>query len=158
MAALPFDPPANGSPIKVAALNVAFYKSPSRSAEKALKVTNQTNTYVNWAIGDSVKFLGNVIQNTEGTWLEAETLRWFRRNLFSGWYPILLTVYYRVEDQTATWVGNSVVGGKPSAPVGGSGTTPNPNTTPAPEKEQDNTLQKVGIGIGLLSILIALRK
>lgn len=152
--ALNFEAPAKGALIKVTALNVVFYKSPSLSADKALKPASKHNTYTNWAVGDTLKSLGNVIQNTEGTWLEIETITWYRKNIFTGWFPVLITVYYHVEDQTATWVTNSVIGIKPPVITTGSG-----SGTPQPEAEkEDKTLQKVGIAIGIASLLIALRK
>lgn len=152
-----FEAPAKDTIIKVTALNVAFYLSPSTQAEKAYLINPaKENKYKPWEIGSTVKATGNVLTNAEGTFIEVTTLRWYRKNFLSGWFPVPVTAYYRAEDQTANWVSNTIVGIKPPiTPTKGTGTeTGNPN----PNSGTDNTLQKVGIGIGIISLLIALRK
>jgi len=162
--AINFIPPAKDASIKVVSLGVAFYKEPSANAEKALKIGSKFNTYTAWQIGDTVKALGNTITNTDGTWIEAQHFRWYRKNFLSAWFPILLTVYYRVEDGTATWLSDSVIGGKPnntgtgSIETGTGNGTGSGSGTPAPEEKTDKTLQYIGLAIGATSLFLSLNK
>lgn len=151
-------PPAK-TEIKVTSKDVRFYKSPSQSGERAYRINpKKENGYVDWQAGDILIATGNVLANSEGNWVEAETPRWYKRNWFSSWVPIPLLVYYRVEDNTATWISSSVVGTQP--PQKGSVGTGNSGTgTPAPEPEkQDKTLQNAGIGLVIASFIILTRK
>lgn len=150
-------PPKKDAPIKAISTNVAFYASPDPSANKVLKVSqSKQNEYLNWSIGDAVKATGNVVNNTAGTWLEAETLRWYRKNFLSPWFLVPQTIYYRIEDSTATWLADSVAGSKPPAngSVGGTVTTDTGTPAPQPEQKQDNTLAYASIGIGLLGLFL----
>ncbi len=94
-----FEAPQKDALIKVTAINVAFYLSPSKSAEQAYKINPaKENSYLPWSIGDTVKATGNVLNNSEGTWIEALHFRWYRKNFLSAWFPVALTIYYRAED------------------------------------------------------------
>lgn len=150
-------PPKKDTFIKAISTNIAFYASPDTSANKVLKISqSKKNEYLAWSIGDTVKATGNVINNTAGMWLEAETLRWYRKNFLSPWMPIITQTYYRVEDNTATWIADSVIGSKPpvNGSVGGTGTADAGTPAPQPEKKQDNTLAYASIGIGLLGLFL----
>lgn len=150
-------PPKKDALIKAILANVAFYESPNTESSKVLRVSqSKQNTYLAWIVGDTVKATGNVISNTMGTWLEAETLRWYRKNFISPWFLVPQTIYYRVEDNTATWVSDSVTGAKPpvNGSVGGTETADTNTTAPQTEQKQDNTLAYASIGIGLLGLFL----
>lgn len=159
--ALNFIPPTKDAQIKVISPNVAFYDAPTASAGKLGKINPaKTNSYSSWVIGDAVKATGNVLQNSEGTWVEATTPKWQKKNIISQWRIVLSTVYYRAEDNTATWLSDSVTGSKPTdGSVGGTttGTTTTTNAenpTPTPTAtETNNNLAYAGIAIGILGLL-----
>ena len=158
-----FLPPSKGTRLKITTDNAALYVTASISSARVLKISpSKSNTYTDWLKGDELVCTGNVLQNADGNWIEAETLRWYRKNILSAWQPVVTTAYYRTEDNTATWLSDAVTGGKPTntGSVGGTGnSTDTPTDTPKPQqKDEDKTLQYAGLAIGATSLLLALTR
>lgn len=154
MSLLNIIPPAKGAFIKVTSPNVVFYWETNTQSKTQDKIKPQKlNAYSKWAIGDTVQATGNTFENEQGFWIEATAFRWYKRNILAQYVPIPVTIYYRVQDSTCTWLAETITGTKPSTtPIGGTNQTENktPDTT---AKQVDNTLAYVSIAIGLFGIL-----
>ncbi|WP_028523197.1 hypothetical protein [Runella limosa] len=152
-------PPTKGTIVKVTQAGAQFFWGASKDSTQQNKIdAKREGKHVEWQVGDALKSTGKTVENEAGLWLELETFRWYRRNVFKAWTPIPVLVYYLITDNTCTWVYGGIEGGKPTTQTGTVNTGTGAPQTPDKKSDTDttggaNTLALVSIGIGILSLL-----